>query len=252
MHLDSTVCIVSRDGRALREFDSQLLSGTGLATKRSAKVYVSPGLEYSIVIKNQKACRRLVNVVIDGMAAMTGLVVPAWGTTTLERFQDMPRKFQTALATDGRVTDPLAADLGVVSVSLVDEIQPTTSVPWWQPTYYGGSFGGPTHVLHVDPFLRGHSTICGGLDSLLRGSAVNYCSAQMNSAMPEDKMATVPGDISAQTFSATAWAGSVVGSDIGFSFTLVRQTDAKPGFCSQCGTALHDHAKFCHACGTRA
>jgi hypothetical protein len=73
MYGNKLAAAIRVNGRVLREFKDT--------------VYIPFGTEYSILIKNLNTVRAIVNVTVDGVAAVDGgLIVPAGGEIDLERF----------------------------------------------------------------------------------------------------------------------------------------------------------------------
>lgn len=146
MYSNGLAFAVKVGGKVLREFGD--------------KVYVPFGSEYSLLIKNQKQERALVNITIDGRAVTDGgFIIDGKGTLDIERFVkdlDKGNKFKfierTKKIEDGK--RGAKVDDGLIVVDFQYEQPATVDIHhyerhhyhhdhdyWWHRPYYGGGGG---------------------------------------------------------------------------------------------------------------
>ena len=202
MHYEKTVVtLVDNNKKPLREFDSQKLP-----TGRKCTVFLPFETEYIFLVKNNSDRRIKMDIDIDGTNVMgSGLIIPAYLTTHIERFSDVSKKFKFVSINNEGVSDPSNPENGIVTVRVSEEIRLPPPViipmhtPQW-PTHYNSSWYG--HGPGSGPCRRGIAPLR-GINSECSTKSIGAVSSDVGSAG-----ATIEGSVSNQVFSQTTWAGS--------------------------------------------
>jgi hypothetical protein len=273
MHSDNlSICI--RDSKTKKPFRE--FSHDKRLDVSSSNLVIPFNTEYEFKFKVLDLYRRRIEIDIDGSPVVSGIVLNS-GETVLERFQDSDRRFKFVRALNAAVADPTDPNNGNIVVRVYREkpyfmsntVVETTH--WNNHRPYGPVYPAnpvsPANPIYpanpYTPYSLNDSPMSWGIEhSILRGTAgnlsascgpvssANYCQ-QVGPVVPVEAGATVEGSKSAQSFDSTNWIGDDFGSQE-FRYHISGKPEAgSNGFCSDCGTALHTKAKFCHLCGKR-
>ena len=254
MMFQNGFCLAVKDskGNILRESNGQ--------------VYLPFHSEYSLLLKNTKSMRAAVKVRIDGMDALGGdeIIVPAYGSTVLERFMldgnlSTGKRFKFVPATDSGVQDPTSGDNGLVEAMFQEEYVYPQPVHWEGPTILRNK----SFTLNNSGTAPGvGSFYCSSVGGMLNDSKMSFApdSCSIGNAIPLacSAGATVEGAQSGQAFCrvanfdhnnlvcATRLCLRLMGNQVALTVK-----DTKHIHCSFCGKKNAFSANFCQGCGMK-
>jgi hypothetical protein len=235
-----------------------------LRESNGREVFLPFDSEYSLLLKNNNNRKAVATVEIDGTNVLGEheLIVPAWGSTTLERFcingnLSNGNRFKFVKSTDSKVQDPTSPLNGRVKVTFrLEEERKQVIFTKSRPV-----FGDPKDWPAPEGYWC-HQTFYGTDDLKCKGLRSMSFSCDSPSASDSfslrdaDSGATVEGSTSNQNF--------VLGSTRELESTTteiimwirpakqndpVTVKDTRYIFCSECGTRMPNKSKYCSACG---
>lgn len=138
MHKSNFVAAVKCNDQVLREISGR-------------EVRLPFNSEYSLLLKNKNSRRAIVEIKVDSKVVFSELIIPAFGETELERFQDQSKKFKFVKLESEGVSDKENPENGLVEVDFWLEEEPVKEIikevirevpvwprPWtpWYPRPY--------------------------------------------------------------------------------------------------------------------
>lgn len=256
-HRKGFIVIIKKNGKPLREVKS--------SSNPYSNVFLPFYSEYEIELRNDNFARATARVSIDGTDVLgtDEIIVPAYGSVTLERFMvdgdlNKGNKFKFVPVSDGDVQNPDSPENGLVEVELWSENQEVlrrqlrskmsapirdTAKPYnpWQSEY-----------LCRDSSTTTWTDTTGGIQSM------NFASMDMSdlnafSGQTVDQAgATVEGDVSHQSFHRVHFEGKQYPSTViklqlkGLDKEITTKDRL---YCASCGRRVRYNFKYCPRCG---